>query len=96
MVVTAVDERDAYRGLTCNFSSEELQWLKEKGANIERRYSKTNQKNYFANVCMQCKSFIGNHYLFTQYFGGVGPDEIIQSGYYCPDCVMEADLDHYP
>lgn len=51
-----------------DFSKNQIQFAREKGVIIEEHFSFTRQETYLANTCGKCKTFIGEHYLFTEYF----------------------------
>lgn len=50
-----------------SFSETELALARSKGVSIAIQYSKTKEESYLANTC-SCGTFIGQHYLFTDYF----------------------------
>lgn len=45
------------------FRSAEVRFAQEKGVHIERRFSKTVNDHYLANVCPRCRAFWGRHFL---------------------------------
>jgi hypothetical protein len=72
------------------FTPQEIEFAKSKGAIINVHYSKTSNKKYLANTCQMCGSFAGNFYLFTRYVvpASIGelPSEIYEIGYHCDFC----------
>lgn len=50
-----------------SFSQAEVILAKSKGASIAEQFSRTRGDSYLANSC-KCGTFIGAHYLFTDYF----------------------------
>lgn len=68
----------------------EIELANQRGANLVSRYSKTVRERYVANTCRNCSSFVGNHYLFTDYIAMPHyPREEIEVGYYCPNCITD-------
>ena len=62
------DKREA---TTCGpekFSEEEKAIAASKGVFIKDSYSNTMNEGYAANVCQHCGGFVGQHFLFTDYF----------------------------
>ena len=49
------------------FSEEELHTAVLEGVYIKNQYSNTANESYSANTCQKCGSFIGEHFLFTDY-----------------------------
>lgn len=50
------------------FSEIEKKIAKNHDVIIKEHYSQTRQETYCANTCPNCDTFIGKHYLFTDYF----------------------------
>jgi len=76
------------------FTSQEIEFAKSKGAIIKVHYSKTMHEKYLANTCTKCGTFAGNFYLFTQYLQpasmGELPSETYDMGYHCDHCIEVA------
>jgi hypothetical protein len=53
------------------FSIEEINIAKENGVIIEHQYSRTRQESYNAATCPHCNTFIGQHFIFTEYISPV-------------------------
>lgn len=72
------------------FTPQEIEFAKSKGAIIKAHYSKTAHEKYLASTCPRCGTFAGNFYLFTQYLQpaltGELPSETYDTGYYCDHC----------
>ena len=72
------------------FTKDEIAFAKSKGVILKTQYSNTIGKNYVANTCPKCGSFVGNHFLFTQYIVPASYDELLSQsfeiGYYCNYC----------
>ncbi|MBD2058115.1 hypothetical protein H6F88_19210 [Oculatella sp. FACHB-28] len=87
MKVAALTGEGGYIGNEDLISSE-IELANQRGANLVPRYSKTVRERYVANTCRNCASFVGNHYLFTDYIAMPHyPREEIEVGYYCPNCI---------
>ena len=71
-----------------DFNKEEIEIAKTLGANIQKRYSKTVNNNYFANVCAHCNAFVGDFYMH-EYFELPHTNEI-DLDYKCFNCIEEA------
>lgn len=67
MKAVMIKSSDSFYGPE-NFSENELYFARENGARIEQHFSFTRKEAYLANTCSNCKTFIGEHYLFTDYF----------------------------
>lgn len=67
------------------FNEEDVKIANGLGANIKRRYSKTVNESYLANVCKHCNAFVGDFYMHEYY---CGPHEK-ESDYYwkCLNCM---------
>ncbi len=50
------------------FNDQEIKMAMDMGANLEKRYSKTMNETYLANVCKKCLSFIGKFYIHNYYY----------------------------
>lgn len=76
------------------FTQQEIEFAKSKGAIIKTHYSKTAREKYLANTCPKCGTFAGNFYLFTQYLqpASIGelPSETFDIGYHCDYCLETA------
>lgn len=76
------------------FTPQEIEFAKSKGAIIKVHYSKTANEKYLANTCPKCGTFAGNFYLFTQYLSpasmGELPSETYDIGYHCDHCLEVA------
>jgi hypothetical protein len=71
------------------FNNDELNFAKSKDVLLERRFSKTKNEKYIANVCPNCRSFVGDWFLFDDYILENMYDENIPKydmGYYCDLC----------
>jgi hypothetical protein len=64
----------------------EIDFAKSKGVLLEMRFSKTTNEKYLANVCPNCKAFIGDFFIH-EYVGGNDPKYNI--GYFCENCEYE-------
>jgi len=83
------------RGISNNlrpsdFTSEEIAFAKSKGVILKTQYSKTVHDSYVANSCAKCGSFVGDHFLHTDYivpasFGQLS-SQIYNIGYHCENC----------
>ena len=73
-----------------DFNEEEIEIAKALGANIQKRYSKTVNDNYFANVCTHCNAFVGDFYM-NEYFDLPHTNEI-DLDYKCFNCIEEAAI----
>lgn len=51
-----------------SFSEEEIKIAAQHDAVIKMQRSGTRQESYYANTCPNCGTFIGQHYLFMDYF----------------------------
>lgn len=51
-----------------SFSEEEIKIAEKHDAIIKMQHSGIRQESYNANTCPHCGTFIGQHYLFTDYF----------------------------
>jgi hypothetical protein len=72
------------------FADEEIGFARSKGVVLKTQYSKTVGGKYVANSCSKCGSFIGDHFLFTDYIApadyGELPSQKFDLGYYCEYC----------
>ncbi len=66
-----------------NFTEKEIEIAKQNGVHIEKRYSRTINDSYNANICNHCKAFIGKNFLF-KYFNKDKINEIKE--YECTYC----------
>jgi len=67
----AVIKGDKERNGCCGpeaFSEEEKKTAKKHNVIIEKRHSYTREDAYNANICPHCNTFLGQHYLFANYF----------------------------
>ncbi len=71
-----------------DFNEEELEIAKTLGANIKKRYSKTVNDTYLANVCEHCNAFVGDFYLHDYY--DIPHSHEIDLDYKCFNCIEEA------
>src|SRR5690606_22704752 len=62
-----IDKRGGTTAGPESFNEAELTLAKSKGVLIADQYSNIIGKTYLANTCT-CGAFIGQHYLFTDYF----------------------------
>ncbi len=73
-----------------NFTQDDIQLAISKNVFLKKQYSKTIKRTYLANTCKTCNSFIGSHFLFTEYvapaFYGELKMNTYHSGYVCPKC----------
>ncbi len=90
--VEAGEERESSYAGPDEFTNKELEIAKNKGVIIEEYYSKTANERYLANTCPQCGTFIGTHYIFSDYAVPAANGEILSEtfsvGYHCEDCSM--------
>jgi hypothetical protein len=71
------------------FNENEIDFAKSKGVLLEMRYSKTINMKYLANVCPNCRAFVGDWFLFDDYIIENSYNENIPKydmGYYCGEC----------
>lgn len=71
-----------------DFNEEEIEIAKALGANIQKRYSKTVNDNYFANVCTHCNAFGGGSYIHE--YLDLPHEHEIDLGYKCLECINKA------
>jgi hypothetical protein len=50
------------------FTKAEIQLAEKNGVFIKEIYSHTADERYLANACWECGAFVGNWYLFTNYW----------------------------
>lgn len=50
------------------FTEEEKRIAKDNSVLIKEHYSFTMKESYHANTCPHCEAFIGQHFLFTNYY----------------------------
>ena len=50
------------------FSEEEKKLAENYNVIIREHHSYTREETYYANTCLHCNTFIGQHYLFAEYF----------------------------
>jgi hypothetical protein len=89
--VALLTARDDYLiGGPEKFSVDEWHMAEKYGVKLKFQHSKTLNASYLANTCPSCHKFIGQHYLFTQYFVPAADAEyaieIIECGYFCHHC----------
>jgi hypothetical protein len=68
------------------FTDYEIKIAKEKGIIIEKRYSKTMEESYNANICPHCGSFLGEFFIHDLLYT---EEEKILTGYRCLSCGYE-------
>lgn len=73
-----------------SFTHSEIEFARSKGVILKENYSKALKKRYLSNTCSYCKSFAGNHFLFTNYiapasFGDLKSNKY-DMGYHCEEC----------
>jgi len=92
MKIGALSGDAGYEG---EFNSSHIALANQNGANIKTQYSKTTRARYPANTCKTCNTFIGNHYLFTDYVAVAKYPRIeIDAGFYCPICSNDGENDY--
>lgn len=73
-----------------DFTNDEISFAKSKGVILKTQYSNTVGDHYVANSCSKCNSFVGDHYLFTQYIApanlGELPSQTFDIGFHCEHC----------
>jgi hypothetical protein len=69
---------------TKDFTEKEVELANKHGANIQKRYSQTTESHYYANVCPNCHSFIGDHYVFDYIYEPCKKE--IETDYICHYC----------
>lgn len=67
MKIAILTESYSHSGPDC-FSQQQIQLARQNGVLIESHYSKTRRERYLANTCPSCRSFAGDHFLFTDYY----------------------------
>jgi hypothetical protein len=71
------------------FDEEEINFAKSKGVLLEACFSKTRNEKYLANVCPNCRAFVGDWFLFDDNIIENMYDENIPKydmGFYCDEC----------
>ena len=66
------------------FNEKEISIANSMGANIAKRYSKTVEDSYMANVCEHCNAFIGEFYMDDYYYSQ--PEKEKDLPYICFHC----------
>lgn len=93
-IVAAGNERGTSIGPD-KFTNKEIDIARGKGVIINEHYSKTVRRRYLANTCSKCGTFVGDHYLFTNYhapaFYGELSSSLLEIGYHCDNCARIAD-----
>jgi len=51
-----------------SFSKDEIKIAEDHNVLIKAHHSATRQETYCANTCANCGTFVGQHFLFTDYF----------------------------
>ncbi|WP_025146619.1 hypothetical protein [Pedobacter jeongneungensis] len=51
-----------------SFSAGEIKLAEQQGVVVQEHFSATRNEHYFANTCPECRTFLGQHYLFLDYF----------------------------
>lgn len=73
-----------------NFSAEEKAFAERKGVILTEKYGKTATRSYVANCCLQCDTFIGENFLFTEHIGPANYGDTdfkeLPIGYFCESC----------
>jgi hypothetical protein len=67
MIKCEPEKRNGFCGPK-EFSETEKKIAENHGVIIREQDSYTMQETYFANTCPHCNAFVGNHYLFPEYF----------------------------
>ena len=67
-----------------SFNEKEISIAKSLGANIVKRYSKTVDDSYMANVCKHCNAFVGDFYMHDYYYSQ--PEKEKDLSYKCFHC----------
>ena len=65
--VAVIKSEDGFRGPE-TFKEGEKQIADSHGVVIKLQHTFTRQESYDANTCPHCNTFIGQHFLFTDYF----------------------------
>ena len=75
------------------FTIHEVEYAQSKGVIIKEHNSKTAGRKYYANTCPSCETFVGDHFLFTEYLApsnyGILACESIHIGYNCRYCAEQ-------
>lgn len=50
------------------FSQEEIKIAEDHNVMIKEHYSGMRQETYYASTCAHCNAFVGQHYLFIDYY----------------------------
>ncbi len=50
------------------FTEKEIRLAENHKVVIRQQFSFTREESYMANTCLHCSAFIGQHFLFTEYF----------------------------
>ena len=66
------------------FVESDIQLTSDQGCILEKRYSKTLDASYLANVCPTCRAFVGQHYLYLH--SACPTQAVLEAGYLCDDC----------
>ncbi len=73
-----------------DFNNKEINLARSNGVVLKKQYSKTSGYSYLANSCNNCNTFIGNHYMFTEYISQEDYSEAEKNkhdvGYQCEHC----------
>ena len=67
MIKSALTKRNRFCGPEA-FTEEEKKTAENHGVFIQNRHSYTKEEAYEANTCPHCDAYIGQHFLFTDYF----------------------------
>ena len=67
-----------------SFNEKEIGIANSLGANIAKRYSKTVDDSYMANVCKHCNAFIGEFYMHDYYYASYEKEKDLS--YICFHC----------
>lgn len=89
----AIVEAGSERGTSIGpdkFTKQEIDLARDKGVIIKEHFSKTVGRRYLANTCPKCMTFVGDHYLSTNYHAPASYGELsstmLDIGYHCDNC----------
>ena len=86
MKVATLDKVEAYHDWG-SFSPSDIPLAAKHGCHLTYDYGYMTERQHIANTCRNCGTFIGSHYLFTEYVAvPESKREEYDIGFYCPKC----------
>jgi len=97
MKVSLLNMNGSYPGPS-EFNCEEIKIAEAKGVLLKPKFSRTAGEKYLANICPKCDAFIGEFFLFSDFYSNWEySKEEIECGYFCHECFLynppEDDID---